>query len=89
MGDFGFPKPENQPEAQTYIGRLVKRDATTRSFLLPLSLLLIITLTINPFKLEFAMNDDLIFSFPPQKGQGEWPTPVRITIRNLHRQGKL
>ena len=34
------------------------------------------------------MDDGLIFSSPPQKEQGEWPTPVRITVRNLHRQGK-
>ena len=34
------------------------------------------------------MADDLIFSSPPQKDKGEWPTPVRQTIRNLNRQGK-
>jgi IS30 family transposase len=34
------------------------------------------------------MNDDIIFSSPPKKDKGEWPTPVRITIRNLHKEGK-
>jgi hypothetical protein len=34
------------------------------------------------------MADDLIFSSPPQKDKGEWPTPMRQTIRNLKRQGK-
>ena len=34
------------------------------------------------------MADDLIFSSPPQKDKGEWPTPIRQTIRNLKRQGK-
>jgi transposase len=34
------------------------------------------------------MVDDLIFSSPPQKDKGEWPTPIRLTIRNLSRQGK-
>ncbi|TVY31395.1 Transposable element Tc1 transposase, partial [Lachnellula subtilissima] len=34
------------------------------------------------------MNNDLIFSSPPQKDHGEWPTPVRVTVRNLQRDGK-
>ena len=34
------------------------------------------------------MVSDLIFSSPPQKDKGEWPTPIRLTIRNLSRQGK-
>ncbi len=34
------------------------------------------------------MQDDLIFSSPPQKEKGEWPTPIRITVRNLQREGK-
>jgi hypothetical protein len=34
------------------------------------------------------MDDDPIFSSPPQKDKGEWPTPVRQTVRQLHQQGK-
>jgi len=34
------------------------------------------------------MDDDPIFSSPPQKDKGEWPTPVRQTVRQLQRQGK-
>jgi len=34
------------------------------------------------------MKDPIIFSSPLQKEQGEWPTPIRITIRTLHQQGK-
>ena len=34
------------------------------------------------------MNDGLIFSSPPEKEKGEWPTPIRMTVRNLQRQGK-
>ena len=34
------------------------------------------------------MDDDPILSSPPQKEKGEWPTPVRQTVRQLQRQGK-
>ena len=34
------------------------------------------------------MDDGLIFSSPPKKDKGEWPTPVRQTVRNLKREGK-
>ena len=34
------------------------------------------------------MDDDPVFSSPPQKEKGEWPTPVRQTVRQLQRQGK-
>lgn len=34
------------------------------------------------------MDDDVIFSSPPQKVNCEWPTPVRITVRNLQREGR-
>src|SRR5438874_12645533 len=34
------------------------------------------------------MDDDPIFSSPPQKDKGEWPTTVRQTVRQLQRQGK-
>ena len=34
------------------------------------------------------MNNDIIFSSPPQKDKGEWPTPICQTVRQLHREGK-
>ena len=34
------------------------------------------------------MDNDPIFSSPPQKDKGEWPTPVRQTVRQLSQQGK-
>ncbi len=33
------------------------------------------------------MNDDCIFSSPPQKENGEWPTPIRKVVRSLQRDG--
>ena len=37
--------------------------------------------------MQFEMGDTLIFSSPPQKEKGEWPTPIRMTVRNLMRLG--
>jgi hypothetical protein len=34
------------------------------------------------------MSNSFIFRSPPQKDKGEWPTPVRQTIRNPKQQGK-
>ena len=33
------------------------------------------------------MNNTLVLSSPPQKENGEWPTPVRATVRSLQRDG--
>ena len=36
---------------------------------------------------KINMNDDCILSSPPQKENGEWPTPVRKVVRSLQRDG--
>jgi DNA invertase Pin-like site-specific DNA recombinase len=33
------------------------------------------------------MDDNIISSSPREKDRGEWPTPVRATIRSLQRDG--
>jgi len=34
------------------------------------------------------MDDDVIFSSPPQKVNGEWPVFVRIIVQNLQCEGR-
>ena len=65
----------------------LKRDASSRQIFIIRSYKLAIKLSINSIVLQFEMNDTLVLSSPPQKENGEWPTPVRATVRSLQRDG--